>query len=573
MRSRLARSLPSALLLGATAIPLLLFGALPLVLVTAMAFGFPHAPSVSAPLAVLTSADTRAAFGNTILVSGATALFATLIGAPAAFMLARFQLPRARLLRTLLTLPAVVPPYLLGIAWIDLANPSTGVLNQLARALGATGPIFDAYTRGGIIWVLALSFFPLVMLPVLTTLERMDASLEESARIAGASPLRALFGITLPLASPAIASGAVLVFLASAATFGVPYLLGTAGPRRIELLTTAIVNHITVGGEAAMGRAMGLSLSLLVLSLLAALAGGLATRGERRYAIVSGKGARARPLAAPPGLRRILTFSLCAVVFIAVFLPMATLFWVSLLRAWGAGFGPSNWSLDNYQRVLFENRTTGPALLRSIGLALAAGLITVVAGATIAYARARRPNWGTRALEALATAPYAVPGTVLALGLLMAWSQEVRLVLFERMTLALDLFGGAWALLAAYAIKYLAFGVRLSGGGLLQIDLSLEEAARTSGATRIRGALDVVVPLLAPALAAAWLLVFLPALSEITMSILLAGPGSQVVGTVLFELQSYADPPSAAVLACLLLALTLGGNAIVRRLSGGRGGF
>jgi iron(III) transport system permease protein len=137
----------------------------------------------------------------------------------------------------------------------------------------------------------------------------------------------------------------------------------------------------------------------------------------------------------------------------------------------------------------------------------------------------------------------------------------------------LDLFSGAYALLVAYAVKYLAFGVRTSSGALVQLDPSLEEAARTSGAGPGRAAIDVVVPLIAPALGSAWLLVFLPALSEITMSVLLAGPGTQVVGTVLFELQSYADPPSAAVLATLLVALTLAGNAVLVKLSGGRGGF
>lgn len=556
------------LLLGAAALPLILFGALPLALVIGLAFGLPAHFSFGAAFETLIAAEARAAFGNTVLLSLLTALFATLIGAPAAFVLARFDLPRARTLRTILTLPAVLPPYLLGIAWMDLANPKTGLLNTLAGH-----PIFDIYTLAGMIWVLGLCFFPFVMLPVATALERMDASLEESARISGAGPAKVLWQITLPLSVPAIVSGAGLVFLATAAAFGVPYLLGTSGTRRTDVLTTAVVNHITVGGAESMQRAMSLSLSLLLLSVLAAAASNFASRSERRFAIVSGKGARARPLSLSPGARSWISAALWTTAAVAVFLPLGTLLLVSILRAWGAGFGPDNWSLENYRRVLFENKQTGPALMRSLFLAVAAGGIAVFVGSTIAYVRARHKNIWTRALETLATAPYAVPGTVLALGLLMAWSREVRLIFFEHFTLAIDLFGGAWALLVAYAVKYLAFGVRLSGSGLLQIDPSLEEAARTSGAGRVRAALDVVAPLLWPAMAAAWLLVFLPALSEITMSILLAGPGTQVVGTVLFELQSYADPPSAAVLACLLLALTLAGNEVLRRLTKGKGGF
>ncbi|MCC7384545.1 MAG: iron ABC transporter permease [Deltaproteobacteria bacterium] len=567
------RRLPIAIALGSVATGLLLFAALPLLLVLARALGLPAAPSLEILAGAFAEEASRTAFLNTALISTLVALFAIAVGVPVAFLLARFELPRARTMRTLLTLPAVVPPYLLGIAWIDLANPSTGLLNQLARALGASGPVLDCYTPLGIVWVLGLSFYPLLMLPVLNALERMDASLEESARISGASPARLLFEITLPLVAPAIASGAVLVFLATAATFGVPYLLGTAGQRRIELLTTAIANHITVGGEAELGKAMAISLALLALSAAVAVIGELASRGERKFAIVSGKGGRARPVRVSRATQRGMTAGLALVIAVAVVLPMVTLLWVSLLKTWGGGFGPSNWSLDSYRRVLLENHDTAPAVIRSLVLATTAASIAVAAGALVAYARNRRPSAATRALESLSTLPYAVPGTVLALGLLLAWSREVRVIVLEHATFALDLFAGPFALLIAYAVKYLAFGVRLSGTALVQIDPALEEAARTAGATRARAAIDVIVPLLLPALGAAWLLVFLPVLSEITMSILLVGPGTTVVGTVLFELQSYADPPSAAVLACLLLFLTLSGNEILRRSTGGRGGF
>lgn len=567
------RRLPIAIGLGLVFTGLLLFAALPLLLVLARALGLPAAPSLEILAGAFADEASRTAFLNTALISTLVALFAIAVGVPIAFLLARFELPRARTMRTLLTLPAVVPPYLLGIAWIDLANPSTGLLNELARGLGAAGPVLDCYTHAGIVWVLGLSFYPLLMLPVLNALERMDASLEESARISGASPARLLFEITLPLVAPAIASGAVLVFLATAATFGVPYLLGTAGQRRIELLTTAIANHITVGGEAELGKAMAISLALLALSAAVAVIGELASRGERKFAIVSGKGGRARPVRVSRRAQRGMTAALALVIGVAVVLPMVTLLWVSLLKTWGGGFGPSNWSLDSYRRVLLENHDTAPAVIRSLVLATVAASIAVAAGALVAYARNRRPNAATRALESLSTLPYAVPGTVLALGLLLAWSREVRVIVLEHATFALDLFAGPFALLIAYAVKYLAFGVRLSGTALVQIDPALEEAARTAGATRARAAVDVIVPLLLPALGAAWLLVFLPVLSEITMSILLVGPGTTVVGTVLFELQSYADPPSAAVLACLLLFLTLSGNEILRRSTGGRGGF
>lgn len=545
---------------------LLAFAVWPLCLVVARAIGLPEHFEPSRLITAFAAPQALAALLNTVLISTGVTVFAVLLGAPLGFVLSRTALPGARRLKTYLTLPAVVPPYLLGIAWIDLANPRTGLLN-------AAGQIVNIYGIGGIIWVLGLCFYPFVLLPVATALERMDASLEESARVAGAPPFTVFRQITLPLSLPAIVSGAVLVFLATAATFGVPYLLGTAGAVRTPVLTTAIVSEITVGGPESLGRAMALGVGLLLLSVVVALLGELATRAERRYAVVSGKGARLRPMQLRPGTQRWLLLVLWAVVIVAVGLPLLTLLWVSLLKAWGAGLGPANWSFDNYRRVLFQNHQTLPATGDSMVLAVMAASIAVAAGATIAYLRSRRPGLLSSGLEALANAPYSVPGTLLALGLLLAWSRELRFIFFERLTLALDLFSGVGALLVAYSTKYLAFGVRVAKSGLVQIDRSLEEAARTSGASALRTAFDVVVPLLLPSLGAAWLLVFLPVLSEITMSVLLVGPQTPVLGTVLFELQSYADPPSAAVVAVLLVVLTLGGNAVLRRATGGRGGF
>ena len=560
---RLAAVLP-ATALTAIALGLLLFAALPLAVVVARALGFPGTIHAFGWLGSLAEPDRRQALVATIeTAAGATAL-AVALGVPLALALTRLDVARPALWRALLSLPAAVPPYLWGIAWIDLANPRTGLLNRAAEALGASGPVFGIYGLGGIVWVLGLAFFPLVLLPVAAALERMDASLEESARIAGASPARALREITLPLIVPSIASAAVLVFLLAAAAYGVPYLLGTGGSERVFVLTTAIVNLVNLGGEKSLGDAMALSLVLLAVSLAVSALGGLAARGERRRAVVTGKSQRPRLIRLGRGARVAVHAALAAVVGVAIVLPVATLVLVSLIESWGSGFGPANWGLSSYTRVLVTNHETLPALGRSAWLGLVAASVATVVGAIVGYARRRRPGLATRAIEALANAPYAVPGTVLAMGLLFAWSREVRLIVADRLTIAVDLFAGSTALAVAYVVKYLSFGVRTTTSALAQLDPTLEEAARVSGASPARAAIDVVVPLITPALAATWLLVFLPVLSEITMSVLLVGPGTSVIGTVLFELQSYADPPAAAVVATVLVAATLAGQLALR---------
>jgi iron(III) transport system permease protein len=162
--------------------------------------------------------------------------------------------------------------------------------------------------------------------------------------------------------------------------------------------------------------------------------------------------------------------------------------------------------------------------------------------------------------------PYAVPGTVLALALLLAFSRDLRFILLGRVAFVLALAHTPWLLLIAYAAKYLALGARNSAEALAQIDPSLAEAARVSGAGPLRAFVDAPLPLLRPALVVAFVLAFLACATEITMSVLLVPAGSEVLGTLLFELQSYADPAAAAVLACAFVALVVVGQAVLARM-------
>jgi len=162
---------------------------------------------------------------NTVIVSVATVIFATLVAIPLAWLVSRTDIPGARRFRVLLLVPYVVPPYIGAIAWINLANPTVGWLN---RAAGAA--VFDIYSMTGVIWVTGLFFYTYVYVACLAALERVDPSLEDAARVSGAGPLMVLRTITLPLIRPAILAGAFLVFAASAAAFGVPALI--ASPAR-----------------------------------------------------------------------------------------------------------------------------------------------------------------------------------------------------------------------------------------------------------------------------------------------------------------------------------------------------
>lgn len=490
------------------------------------------------------------ALAGTLVTSLGAALFAFTIAVPMALLIARTELPLKTPLRALFTLPAALPPFILGMGWVSLANPRAGLLNLLL------GPgTFDIYGRLGISFVLGTAALPLVFLPTLAALARLDSSLEEAARLSGASPLRTLLTISLPLALPAALSGSALCFLFAASAFGVPYLLGVTASPPSPTLTTRIYGEILMG-QGGLPRAVVLSLELLVLAAIVLLGSrALAKRGEVRLS--SGKGVSLRPM--PLGRWRIPLATLGVVLaFVLVVLPLLAVALTSVQPVWGqlSGLSAKHWS------GVLGNPRTIDATLRSLALATAAATLVTALGLAIATTR-------KRSLELIAGAPYAIPGTVLALALLIAFSRDLRFVFFDRFALVLALGNSVWMLLVAYTVKHLAFGARNAADGLAQVDGTLAEAARLSGASPLRAFFDATLPQLRAPLFAAFIVTFLTCITELTLSVLLIPTGRDVLGTLLFELQSYADPGSAAVIACafvmLVLVLQLAQAAITRR--------
>jgi iron(III) transport system permease protein len=475
------------------------------------------------------------AIATTAIVSSATVVFAACLAIPLAWLVARTDLPAASRIRVLLLVPYVVPPYLGAIAWINLANPTVGWLN---RAVGAA--VFDIYTLTGIVWVLGLFYYTFVYLTCLSALENIDPSLEDAARMSGAGPLTVARTITLPLIWPAVLAGAFLVFAASASAFGVPALIGS--PARLQLLTTRIYSYASTGGLSGLYTASALSTALLVMALVAWLAAERLS-GRGRVTSVTGKASARTRLALGPW--RWPAFAAVSVVItLTCLLPIVAIGLTSVMNVVGE-FEWSNFTLDKYRYVLFTRPDTARGFINSFWLAFAAATIAAAAGTGIAYLKAHPRLGVSRWVDASVNLPYAAPGTILALGLILMWSRP------------LPLTDTLWILLIAYFAKYLSFAVRSVTTAVQQTDVTLEEAARVSGAGMMTAFRTIWLPLLRPAILAGWFLVFMPAFGELTMSILLVGPGTETVGTVLFALQEYADPPSASVMAVLILAFIL----------------
>nr|WP_237726663.1 iron ABC transporter permease [Corallococcus coralloides] len=529
-------------------VPLLLFAVVPVVALLVRGVG-----AATGGLGSVLSAESGALLNTLGISLGATA-WALCLGAPLALLLFRTDLPLRGAFTVLFTLPSAIPAFIWGMGWLSLASPRAGYLN---RMLGAD--VFDLYGAAGIAFVEGLSGLPLVLLAGAAALRRVDPALEEAARVCGASPLRAVLNTTVPLVMPALLSGAVMVFLMAASSFGVPYLLGVSASPPTRVLTTRIYELVLLGSEEGLPRASVLaSFLLLVTPLALGLTWMLGRSGRVRLS--AGKGVSPRVLALG-AWRTVALAGVGLVGGVLVVLPLAAILLTSLQRSFGAALTWDTLTLSHWSGVLGDARTLR-ATGRSVLLAAGAGLLVVGLGLSAALLR-RAFRRGGAGVEAMAVWPFAVPGTVLALALLVAFSRDWRLVVLDRFAFVLALAHTPWLMLVGYVGKYLALGERNSSEALAQVDPSLAEAARVGGAGPGRAFVDATLPLLRPALTVAFVLAFLACATEITLSVLLVPAGSEVLGTLLFELQSYADPAAAAVLACAFVALVVAGQAVL----------
>ena len=507
---------------------------------------------------VLKHSGSLKAFQNTFVVSLSISILSIVIAVPVGWLISRTDLPWSRRFRSWYCLPYAIPPYIGAMAWIYLANPTTGLLN---RVLGES--YLNIYSYFGLIWVEATFLYTFVLLAVLTSLDRMDSSLEEAARLSGAGPFRVFKDITLPLIRPAITSGGVLVALAAAASFGVPALIGN--PAKIYLVTTQIYTFQKMGSMKGLFQAGALSVFLLVLALGLLLLNQWLIQGKQ-FKIVSGKASR--PSLIELKEWRWPLFSILSVLLFFLFaLPVLGILITALSQVSGE-LSFSNLGLGHFYRVFFEMSETGRALGNSLYLGVMSATLATFLAVFLSYIQWKTNLKGRHLLEVSASFPYSIPGTVVALAMILAFSRGI-------FGIGPSLYNTLAMLWIAYLVKFLSLAMKTIGDGFGQIDDSLAEAARVSGAGWLVTLKTIWVPLMKPSIVAAWFLIFMPAFSELTMTILLSGPGTETLGTLIFQLQEYADPTggSSAVLALLVIFLVIVINLTVKKISGGKYGL
>jgi iron(III) transport system permease protein len=455
---------------------------------------------------------------NTLTVSVAATVMALMFGFVMAWILTRTNVPGRHLFEQLMAVPYYLTPLLGALAWSLLGAPESGFINQIWRALGGNGHLIDINTAYGIAWVMALFEGSVAFVMIAAVMKSMDPALEEASQVIGASRLRTMLRITLPLVVPGVLGAAIFVFAEMLGSFAAALVLGL--PSRYYVITTAIYQLVQqYPPKIQIAAAMGVSLFAVMFFMLF-LYRRIVMAGS--YVTITGKAFR--PRVADVGPLRYVLLGVCLLYLLAaVGLPLVTLLYASLQKIAVAFPTAGNWTLENF-RVAMTMNAVRSALGNSLLLGFGTATIGVVLMGLLAWLIYRSRLPGSGLIEYVVMFPQAVPRLVFAFGLMWAW------VVFP-----IPIYGTLWLLLLAYLTVFLPLGVRTIAGVMLQIDKSLEECAQMCGASWAFRVRTVTIPLLVPGLVAAWLLLFIASVRELGASILLMGPHSKVITPSIVE--------------------------------------
>jgi iron(III) transport system permease protein len=456
---------------------------------------------------------------NSLIFSVGSMVIALCFGGLVAWLVERTNAP----FKAFAYLTAIVslgtPFVLYVIAWLFLLGRN-GPLNDLITAVGLSR--FNVYSMPGMILVEGFLWSPLAFLLLSSVFAQANAEYEEAARMCGAGILRTVTRISLRLALPAFLAVALLIVVRSIEAFEVPALVGLPG--NVKVLTTDIYLDMKENVPPDLGYSSAFSLVLLVL------AGGLiglysrVSRHASRYHSVTGRGFRSRLF--DLGLARYAGGAVILFNFLLILLtPTAGLIWLALMpfTQGVSRRGLALVTLDNFRTVLhstFYVDLVWQTLLMSAGAATAVMALTMLAGWLAV--RKRPGGW---LLDQLATAPLVFPGIVLGVAMIQIY-----------LAVPIAIYGTLWALVLAFTIRYLPYGMRYAASGILQIHPELEEAAAVAGSPLRTALRRIVVPLATPALVAGWLFVFLIAARDLSLAVILASPSAQPVSVAMFDL-------------------------------------
>ncbi|WP_340241166.1 ABC transporter permease [Sulfitobacter pontiacus] len=502
---------------------------------------------------VLRQPSTLSALKHSLVTAGFGTLVSVVLGSAFAFLVALTDLRAKAALVFCLMIPMMIPPQITALSWTQIMGPSSVLLKTLGLAppLGSPQPLYSAQ---GIILLLGIQHMSIIFLTLRAGLRAIPQEVVEAARISGARGLRTWWQVVMPLTLPSLAAGTAITFVTALGNFGIPAMLGI--PAGYATLPTLVYQKLVGMGTSVLAE----------VSILAMLIGAVAVTGiltqrffqsrQRVYLV----GATSRPLAIPLGAARLpVEVLLWAVVCTILVLPMFGLLATSLVPAYGVPLRLDTVTLQAWTEVLLRQPVTTRAFANSFGLAIGAAVVLMLLCLPLAWLMERNPTRLSRLFDSLLDLPYALPGVVLSIAMI--------LLLIKLPFTDATLYGTIWIIFLAYLARFFAVMFRPVQASLKQLDPAMGEAAQSVGASLFQRLRDVIVPLSAPAAAAGAILVFLTAFNELTVSALLWSSGTETLGVVIFNLDDSGETAMASALAMTIVLVVMALMVLVQLMS------
>ena len=491
---------------------------------------------------------------TTVILATSSAVICCAVAAPMGWLVARTDMPLRRTIRALVTASFVTPPFLGAIAWELLAAPNSGLVNQAWRAVSGASQdehLFNIYSLGGLIFVVSCYTFPYVFVLVANALDRIPGDLEDASSILGGRAWVTARRVTIPLALPALLAGALVAFLQAMTLFGSPAIL--AMPAGFHTMTTKIWSLFQYPPKPELAAAA--SVPLLVLTVLLLRAEHVIL-GRRGYSVVGGK--QGDPRLVRLGAWKWVALAAAFIVLMnPVFLPYGALL--------NAAFSPvatqlvtfGTATLHNIRFVFFELSATKLAFQNTLILGVLSATVGTLIAVVISYLTARKAIAGWRALAFLATAPVAVPGIVLGVGLFLSYTRPPFV-----------LYGTLWILLIAFVTIALPAAYQQLQSAFRAVNPDLEEASRILGATRLQALGHITAPLLRTSVIATWCFIFVGVIRELSAAIILFTSETKVISVLIFDLNESGDLGAISVLGIIMLVITFAVVIAINRIPG-----
>src|SRR5246500_1683774 len=479
---------------------------------------------------------------TTAIIATTSAIICCLIAAPMGWLVSRTDMPGRQTIRALVTASFVTPPFLGAVPWELLAARNSGLLNQLYRFVAggeSDDHLFNIYSMTGIIFVISCYTFPFVFVLVANALDTMPGELEDASAILGGKAWTTARRITIPLAMPALVAGALVAFLQAMTLFGSPAIL--ALPAGFHTMTTKIWSLFQYPPKLELAAAAAVPLLLLTILLLQAQKFIL---GRRGYSVVGGKYGAPRRVEMQKWRWPALVFCLL-VLMSPVFLPYLALLNAAFSPNATTLVTPSSFTLHNIVFVFTELSSTQLALKNTVILGASTATLGTLLALVIAYVTTRKVIAGHRILGFLATAPVAVPGIVLGVGLFLSYTRPPFV-----------LYGTLWILLIAFLTINLPSAYQQLQAAFATVHPELEEASRILGATRLQSLRQITAPLLRTGVIATWCFIFIGVMRELSAAIVLFTSQTKVISVLIYDLNESGDLAAIAVLGISMLIIT-----------------